>query len=104
MNEIKITKDNFKTDVLENNKPVVLDFFANWCGPCKMLAPELASLAEKYGDKLVVAKVNVDEEPELAAAHGIESIPTIVLYENGRAVKAALGYKTLHDLEKWLEL
>ena len=104
MSELKITKENFKNLVLENPKPVVLDFYADWCGPCKMLAPQLSALAEKYSEKIAVAKINVDEEPELAAAHGIESIPTLALYEKGKAVKATLGYKTMEDLEKWLEL
>ncbi len=104
MAEVKLTKDNFKQVVLEGDKPVLVDFWATWCGPCRMLAPELEALAEKYGDKIVVAKANVDEEPELAAAHKIESIPTLILYSKGSPQKMALGYKDLAALEEWLEL
>lgn len=104
MNELKITKANFEEKVLKSEKPVVLDFWASWCGPCRMLAPELSKLAEKYGEQLVVGKVNVDEENELASLHGIESIPTLALYENGKITKAAAGYRNLAGLEAWLEL
>ena len=103
MAEIKITKDNFKSQVLESKLPVVLDFWATWCGPCRMVAPELEKLAEEYDGKLVVGKVNVDEEGELAAAHGIESIPTLLLYKGGKIKSAAIGYRSFADLVKWIE-
>lgn len=104
MNILKITKDNFEKEVLKNEKAVLLDFWASWCGPCRMLAPELEALAEKYGERLVIGKVNVDEEGNLADIHGIESIPTLVVYEKGKITKAAAGYRNFAALEEWLEL
>ena len=104
MAEVKINKNNFGQEVLKSEKPVLLDFWASWCGPCRMLAPELEKLAEKYEESLVVAKANVDEESELAMAHRVESIPTLVLYDKGEIKKISLGYKSAEDIEKWLDI
>ena len=103
MSEIKVTKANFQEAVLNNPKAVVLDFGATWCGPCKMIAPILAQLAEKYEDKLVVGKVNVDEEMELAVKFQIASIPTLLVFENGQLVAKTMGYMPLSSLEGWLQ-
>lgn len=101
MSEITITKENFEQEVLNSNTPVVVDFWASWCGPCKMLAPELEALA-KEGVK--VGKVNVDEEGELAMKFGIMSIPTVILFKDGQIEKKTVGYMTKDQLKAELEL
>ena len=98
MSEIVITKDNFEAEVLNSHVPVVIDFWATWCGPCRMIAPEIEALAEEYAGSIKVGKVNVDDENELAAKFGIESIPTIVLVKDKKAVAGTVGYKTKAQL------
>ena len=100
---VQITKDNFKELVLESSKPVVLDFWAVWCGPCKMIAPIVEAIAEERED-IVVGKVNVDDDMELAAAYGVASIPTVVLVKDGKAAATSVGYRSKADLEKILGL
>ncbi len=91
--EIKITKENFEEEVINSKIPVLLDFWASWCGPCKMIAPELEEIADEYDGKVLVGKVNVDEEPELADKFGISSIPTVILFREGKQVTSSVGYK-----------
>ena len=100
---VQITKDNFKELVLESSKPVVLDFWAVWCGPCKMIAPIVEALAEERED-ITVGKVDVDSEMELAAAFGVASIPTVVLVKDGKVAATSVGYRSKTDLEKILGL
>ncbi len=95
--EITITKDNFNEEVLGSKKPVLVDFWATWCGPCRMQAPVLEELAAERGD-IVIGKVNVDEEPELANAFQIDSIPTLILFKDGKAVRAAVGFRNKEQL------
>ena len=90
--EIKITTQNFEDEVLKSDLPVLVDFWATWCGPCKMLAPAVAEIAEERASTLKVGKINVDEEPELAQKFGIMSIPTLILFNNGKAEKTAVGF------------
>ncbi len=97
MSEITITKENFETEVLKSEKPVLVDFWAEWCGPCKMLAPELSSLADEKST-IKVGKVNVDTEGELAVKFGIVSIPTILMFDKGQVVKKEIGYRTKQEL------
>ena len=96
----EITIENFETEVLKNDKPVLLDFWASWCGPCRMLAPIVEEFAEETKD-IVVGKVNVDEYPELASAHGIATIPTLILFKNGEAVKRHSGLLSAKDLKEF---
>ena len=85
---ITITKENFAQEVLQSEKPVLLDFWASWCGPCRMLSPIVDEVAEERGD---VGKVNVDEQPELAGEFGVMSIPTLLVFEQGKLVRQAVG-------------
>ena len=102
--EITLTKTNFETEVLKADKPVLVDFWAPWCGPCRMLAPILAEIAEEKGNTVKVGKVNVDEQPQLAAAFGVESIPTLVVMKNGQIVNQAVGARPRSAIESMLNV
>ena len=102
MSEIAITKQNFEEEVLNSDIPVIVDFWAVWCGPCQMLAPVIAELSEELSGKVKVGKVNVDEEQELALRFGVASIPTVIHFENGRAVKISVGFMDKQKLKDTL--
>ncbi|MBR6450696.1 MAG: thioredoxin [Fibrobacter sp.] len=93
MTELKITSENFEREVLNSDKPVLIDFWANWCGPCRMLSPTISEIAEEYKDKVKVGKVNVDEEGELAAMFRVSSIPLLVVMKNGKVMNSAVGVR-----------
>lgn len=103
MSEIKITNKNFNEEVMEAEQPVLIDFWAPWCGPCRMVAPIIEQLATEYVSKVKVGKVNVDEEPELAQAFHVMSIPKIVLMKDGKVVKQTIGVKPKAELEAMIE-
>ena len=103
MAEVVITKDNFEQEVLRSDIPVVVDFWANWCGPCKMLAPVLEEFAEEYEGSVKVGKVDIDKEAELAIKFGIISIPSLLVFKNGEMVNSSVGFCTKDAIEKLVE-
>lgn len=102
MSEIKITKENFE-QVVKSDIPVLIDFWAEWCGPCRMMSPIVAQLAEEYAGKAVIGKVNVDEEAELAAAFGVASIPMFAVIKDGKVVNTQIGAMPKANLEAMLK-
>lgn len=98
MAEVILTKENFETEVLKSDIPVLVDFWATWCGPCMMLSPVIAELAEELEGKVKVGKVNVDEQNELAMQYRVASIPTLLLFKNGELVKTSVGFMPKNDI------
>lgn len=96
-------EETFETKVLQSDKPVLVDFFASWCGPCKMVAPELEAVGETVGDKAVIVKVNIDDFPKLTERYAVKSVPTFVLFKAGKEIKRFSGYRTRKDLLATLE-
>ncbi len=103
MAEIILTEDNFEQEVLRAEVPVLVDFWATWCGPCRMLAPTIAKIAEEQAGSVKVGKVDVDEQPELAVKYGISSIPTLMVFKNGERVKASVGVQPKAAIEAMLQ-
>lgn len=99
MAEIIITKENFENEVLNSDKPVLVDFWAQWCGPCRMLGPIIEEIANDYEGKVKVGKVNVDEQPNLASKYGIASIPTVIVFKNGKPEKTLVGLRSKMKLK-----
>jgi thioredoxin 1 len=99
-----VTTETFKTEVLESEQPVIVDFWAEWCGPCHAIAPVLEKIADERKDELRVVKLNIDEEQEIAMQYGIQSIPTIVMFKDGEPAAAALGAQPKGALERALGL
>ena len=102
-NLAQITDKNFEKEVLEEKTPVLVDFWAPWCGPCRMMAPVLEQTAEAYKDKLRIVKMNVDENPLYASKYNIRSIPTMILFKEGKPVSQQIGYVPLESLTKELD-
>ena len=98
--EIKLTKDNFDSEVINSNIPVLVDFWAVWCGPCRMIAPVIERIAEKFDGRIKVGKVNVDEEPEISLEYNIASIPTVMIFKNGEEVSKSIGYSDEAEIEQ----
>ncbi len=100
---MKITNDNFKSEVLESDIPVLLDFWAEWCGPCRMLSPVVEEVAAEREGKIKVGKVNVDEEILLANEFGVSSIPTVVIRKGGKSVAKTVGYMPKAELDAFID-
>jgi len=99
MSSITITIDNFESEVMQSASPVLVDFWAPWCGPCKMIGPLIEQLAEEYSGRVKVGKVNIDEENALADQHGIASIPTLLLFKDGALAGQKIGVAPKHEIE-----
>ena len=98
--EVNLNKENFEQEVLKSDKTVLVDFWATWCGPCQMIAPVVEDIANEYQGKIKVAKVNVDDEQELAINYGVMSIPTLIFFKNGNPVKEVVGFHSKSELEE----
>lgn len=102
MSEVTLTKANFEAEVLKSDVPVLVDFWAPWCGPCRMVAPSITKIAEKYEGKLKVGKLNVDDEPQLAERYRISSIPTLGVFKDGKVAGQRIGALSLPMLESFV--
>lgn len=102
-NIINVDQDSFQKAVLDSQKPVLVDFWAPWCGPCRAVAPVVEELAKDYKDKVGFTKVNVDEAPFIASKFGVMSIPTIMVFKDGKPVQHAIGYQPKDQLKKLLD-
>lgn len=100
---VETTRENFESDVLKNDLPVLVDFFATWCGPCRMLSPILESLAKDYEGKLAFYKLDVDQAPDIAAEYGVMSIPTLIIFDKGDVEAKTVGVSSADELADWIE-
>ncbi|SEJ42091.1 thioredoxin [Sphingobium sp. AP50] len=98
-----VTDISFKEDVIDSDKPVLVDFWAEWCGPCKMIGPALEEISEELADKLVIAKINIDENPDAPGQYGVRGIPTMILFKNGEAAATKVGAAPKSALKGWIE-
>ena len=101
--EIELYKETFEQEVLQSDIPVLVDFWATWCGPCKMIAPIVKEIADEYDGKILVGKVNVDEEPDRTMQYNVSSIPTLMVFKNGQLVNKAVGYREKDEILKMLK-
>ncbi|MBX9786455.1 MAG: thioredoxin [Alphaproteobacteria bacterium] len=103
MGILKITDQNFNSDVMKSDKPVLVDFWAEWCGPCRMIAPILEEVAEELGDTAIISKLNIDENPETPALLGVRSIPTLMIFKDGKMVGTKVGVQSKAALIDWIK-
>ena len=98
-----VTDASFQDDVLGSDKPVLVDFWAEWCGPCRMIAPALEEISNELGDKVIVAKLNIDDNPDAPARYGVRGIPTMILFKGGQPAATKVGAAPKTQLQSWLE-
>ena len=98
-----ITDDSFATDVLGSDKPVLVDFWAEWCGPCKMIGPSLEEISDELGERVTIAKINIDENPDAPSKYGVRGIPTMILFKNGEVADTKVGAAPKAAIKGWLE-
>lgn len=102
-NTKSVTDHSFQADVLDADRPVLVDFWAEWCGPCRMIAPALEEIAGELGDKVSIVKINIDENPETPGKYGVRGIPTMLLFKGGQAVAQKVGAAPRGQIQQWLE-
>lgn len=100
---ISVTEANFEKTITEANKPVLVDFWADWCGPCKMIAPILEEVAQEYADKVIIAKLNIDQNPSISPKFGIRGIPTLLLFKEGQVIATQVGALSKLQLKTFLD-
>ena len=103
MSTVTTTDASFSSDVLQSDKPVLVDFWAEWCGPCKAIAPALETIAESMGDRVTVAKLNIDDNPDTPTNYGVRGIPTLMLFRDGEVAATKIGALPVHKLTEWVE-
>ena len=99
----QVSDNSFDAEVISAKEPVLVDFWAEWCGPCKQIAPALDELSDEFGDKLTIAKVNIDENPETPSKYGVRGIPTLILFKDGEIVSTKVGALQKSKLKEWIE-
>lgn len=102
-NVVEFTDANFQSEVMDSSTPVLVDFWAPWCGPCKMIAPTIEELANQYGGKVKIGKLNTDENPNVASEHNISAIPTVMLFKGGQMVDKVMGVAPKDKFVKWID-
>ena len=103
MSTIQISDDNFEENVIKKGQPIIVDFWAEWCGPCKQIGPILEEISDEYSDKITIGKLDVDENPETAGKFQIRGIPTMLLFNNGELIDTKVGMSSKADLTEWID-
>ena len=103
MTTSKVTDSSFEQDVLKSQKPVLVDFWAEWCGPCKQIGPSLEEISDEMSEKVIVAKLNIDENPQAAGKYGVKGIPTLMLFKDGEIISTKVGALPKSKIKEWIE-